>query len=82
VADPRARFKDDRFSYVENSRAEYLFARLTERGVARPNLVNGLGKKNGVDYSDPNVMRRSVVAAYTAAHPRSGTAPGRISSSG
>jgi GT2 family glycosyltransferase len=67
VVDPRARFKDDRFHYVETSQAEYLFTQLTDLGVPHPNIVNfRLGAKDGVDFSNPNVIHYSVVTPYMA----------------
>ena len=67
VVDPPSRFKGDRFQYVETSQAEYLFTQLTGLGLAHPNIVNfRLGKKDGVDSSDPNVLHYSVVSPYVA----------------
>jgi GT2 family glycosyltransferase len=67
VVDPPKRFKGDRFQYVETSQSEYLFTQLTDLPVPHKNIVNfRLGKKDGVDFSDVNVMHYSVVTPYMA----------------
>ncbi len=67
VVDPPARFKGDRFHYVQKSQAEYLFTQRTDLDVPHPNVVNfRLGIKGGVDFADPNVMHYGVVTPYMA----------------
>jgi len=67
VVDPRERFKNNRFEFVETSQAKYLFTQLTDPGVAHPNIVNfRLGAKNGTDFSDRNVLHYSVITPYVA----------------
>ncbi len=67
VVDPRSRFKGDRFHFVETSQAEYLFTQLTDLGAPHPNIVTfRLGKKDGVDFSNPDVLHYNVVTPYMA----------------
>jgi len=67
VVDPKDRFKNDRFHYVETSQAEYLFTQIADLGVLHPNIVKfRLGEKNGTSFSDPNVLHYSVVTPYMA----------------
>src|SRR5258707_3928267 len=67
VVDPKQAFKGDRFRYVEASQAEYLFTQLPDLGLSHPNVVVfRLGKKDGTDLSDPNVLPYSVISPYVA----------------
>jgi GT2 family glycosyltransferase len=67
VVDPKDRFKDDRFHYVETSRAKHVFTQLGDLGV-RPDqrVVFRLGRKGGTDFADPDILHYSVVTPYVA----------------
>src|SRR5829696_9059729 len=59
VVNPRDQFSGDRFSYVENSEADYLFTQL-DLGLARENVVKfDLGTNGGTDLSNPNVLHHT-----------------------
>ena len=65
--DPREQFKDDRFHYVEKSRAEFLFTQRTDLNLQHPNIVRfRLGQKEGTDFSDPDVLHYTVITPYVA----------------
>ena len=67
VVDPGKSFKGDRFHYIETSQAKYLFTHLTDLNVPHPNIVHfRLGKRNAVDFDDPNVIHYTVVTPYMA----------------
>src|SRR5882757_5808988 len=53
VVNPREQFSGDRFSWVESSRAKYLFTQL-DLGISHPDIVRfALGQYEGVDFSNP-----------------------------
>jgi GT2 family glycosyltransferase len=67
VVDPKERFKGDRFHYVETSRAEYLFTQVANLRVPHPNIVPfRLGRKDGTDFLDSNVLNYGVISPYVA----------------
>lgn len=66
VVNPKRQFSGDRFRYVENSRAKYLFTQL-DLGVNHPNVVKfQLGKSGGTDFSNPNVLHYTNNSPYIA----------------
>ncbi len=66
VVNPRNQFSGDRFNYVENSRAEYLFTQL-DLGVKHPNIIRfHLGTFGGTDFSNPNVLHYTNNSPYIA----------------
>ena len=66
VVNPRNQFTGDRFSYVENSQAEYLFTQL-HLGLAQKNIVKfQLGSYGGTDFSNPNVLHHTQNSPYLA----------------
>lgn len=66
VVNPRNQFSGDRFSYVEGSRAEYLFTQLN-LGLSRENIVKfRLGTYGGTDFSNPDVLHHAQNSPYVA----------------
>jgi glycosyltransferase involved in cell wall biosynthesis/SAM-dependent methyltransferase len=66
VLNPREQFSGDRFCYVENSQASYLFTHL-DLGVPHPNVVKiRLGRYGGTDLTDPNVLHFTHNSPYVA----------------
>lgn len=66
VVNPRSQFSGDRFRFVENSQAEYLFTQL-DLGVSHPNIVKfQLGQFGGTDFSNPNVLHYTNNSPYIA----------------
>lgn len=66
VVNPRAQFSGDRYHYVENSGARYLFSQL-DPGPVRPAVVRfRLGRRGGVDFSDPEVLHYTQNSPYVA----------------
>src|SRR5215217_29584 len=66
VVNPRDQFSVDRFTYVANSEADYLFTQLN-LGLARENVVNfNLGTNGGTDLSNPNVLHHTQNSPYVA----------------
>jgi spore maturation protein CgeB len=66
VVNPRDQFSGDRFSYVENSEADYLFTQI-DLGLARENIVTfNLGTNGGADLSDPHVLHYTQNSPYVA----------------
>ncbi len=66
VVNPRDQFTDDRFTYVTNSEAEYLFTQL-DLGLARENVVTfNLGTNGGTDLSDPSILHYTQNSPYVA----------------
>src|SRR5215218_8630449 len=56
VVNPRDQFSGDRFTYVENSEAEFIFTQL-DLGLARENVVTfNLGTNGGTGLSDRHVL--------------------------
>ena len=56
VVNPQNQFSGDRFRFVENSRAEYLFTQL-DLGVKHPNIVKfQLGSFGGTDFSSKDLL--------------------------
>src|SRR5271166_3408413 len=67
VVDPSERFKGDRFDYVRSSQAKYLFTQLDNLDVPHPKFVRfALGTKDGIDFSNPDVLHYNVVTPYVA----------------
>src|SRR5215213_10039610 len=68
VVNPREQFSGDRFKFVENSSAEYLFTQL-DLGVKHPNIVRfQLGSFGGTDFSSKNVLHYTNNSPYIALH--------------
>ena len=66
VVNPRDQFTGDRFTFVENSEADYLFTQL-DLGLARENVVTfNLGTNGGIDLSDPTVLHYTQNSPYVA----------------
>jgi hypothetical protein len=66
VVNPRDQFTGDRFTFVTNSEAEYLFTQL-DLGLARENVVTfNLGTNGGTDLSDPNTLHYTQNSPYVA----------------
>ena len=66
VVNPRDQFSGDRFTFVENSEAEYLFTQL-DLGLARENVVPfNLGTNGGTDLSDASVLHYTQNSPYVA----------------
>jgi hypothetical protein len=66
VVNPRDQFSGDRFTFVENSEAEYLFTQL-DLELARENVVTfNLGTNGGTDLSDGSVLHYTQNSPYVA----------------
>jgi mannosyltransferase OCH1-like enzyme len=66
VVNPKNQFSGDRFRYVENSRAKYIFTQM-DLGLKHPNVVKfQLGKPGGTDFSNPNVLNYTNNSPYIA----------------
>ena len=66
VLNPRQQFNDNRFRYVEQSRARALFTQL-DLGIPHPHIVRfKLGERGGTDLSDPNVLPYTRNSPYVA----------------
>ncbi|HEU4931391.1 MAG TPA: hypothetical protein VFT48_04890, partial [Pyrinomonadaceae bacterium] len=66
VVNPRDQFSGDRFTFVENSEADYLFTQL-DLGLARENVVTfNLGTNGGTDLSDPTILHYTQNSPYVA----------------
>ena len=66
VVNPKNQFSGDRFKYVQNSKAEYLFTQL-DLPVKHSNIVKfKLGQFGGTDFSNPNVLNYTNNSPYIA----------------
>lgn len=66
VVNPPEQFKDDRFEYVRNSKAQFLFTQL-DLGIRNPPIVRfKLGERGGTDFSDPDVLHYTQNSPYVA----------------
>lgn len=66
VVNPRNQFSGDRFSFVETSRAEYIFTQL-DLGLKHRKVVKfELGEFGGTDFSNPNVLHYTNNSPYIA----------------
>lgn len=66
VVNPPHQFTGDRFSFVQNSQADYIFTQLDLR-LARDNVVTfNLGTNGGTDLNDPNVLHFTQNSPYVA----------------
>lgn len=66
VVNPRNQFSGDRFSFVETSRAKYIFTQL-DLGLKHRNVVKfELGQFGGTDFSNPNVLHYTNNSPYIA----------------
>src|SRR5579859_6568603 len=60
-------YEGDRFHYVETSQAEYIFTYIPDPGVPHTKLIMyRLGKMNGTDFSNANVLHYSYTSAYAS----------------
>lgn len=67
VLNPRNQFSDDRFRYVEQSRAQAVFTQL-DLGIPHPKVVRfPLGIYGGTDFSNPEVLHYTSNSPYLAA---------------
>ncbi|HEX5883076.1 MAG TPA: glycosyltransferase [Pyrinomonadaceae bacterium] len=66
VVNPPHQFSGDRFTYVQNSEADYVFSQLN-LSLVRDNLVRfDLGASGGTDLSNPNVLHYTQNSPYVA----------------
>lgn len=66
VLNPRNQFKQDRFQYVQNSRAKALFSQLN-LGIRHPNIVRfKLGQRSGTDCADMSSLPFTRNSPYVA----------------
>lgn len=66
VVNPRKQFKGDRFNYVRDSQAKFLFTQL-DIGHVRPEVVRfRLGRRGGTDFANPNVLHFTQNSPYVA----------------
>ena len=66
VVNPRNQFHGDRFRYVDESGARAIFTQL-DLGLSHPHVVRfQLGKRCGVDFSNPNVLHYTTNSPYVA----------------
>lgn len=66
VLNPRQQFNNDRFHYVEHSRAQAIFTQL-DLGIRHPHIVRfRLGKRSGTDFSNPHVLHYTRNSPYVA----------------
>lgn len=66
VVNPRNQFQGDRFRYVDESRSRAVFTQL-ELGLRHPHVVRfQLGKRGGVDFSNPSVLHYTTNSPYVA----------------
>ncbi|MGZ8157283.1 MAG: galactosyltransferase-related protein [Methylobacter sp.] len=67
VVNPRGQFSDDRFRYVETSRARYLFSQYDDLVVPHPQLIKfQLGTRGGTDFSNSNILHFTQNSPYIA----------------
>jgi hypothetical protein len=67
VVNPRTQFANDRFHYVETSRAEYIFTQYDTLGISHPNIVKfRLGSYGGTNFANPDVLHYSNNSPYVA----------------
>lgn len=66
VLNPRQQFSENRWRYVEHSRARAIFSQL-DLGISHPHQVRlELGGRGGTDFSDPNVLPYTRNSPYPA----------------
>jgi hypothetical protein len=66
VVNPRGQFKQDRFQYVESTRAQAVFTQV-DLGIGHPQVVRfRLGKYGGTDFDDPNCLHFTQNSPYVA----------------
>ena len=66
VVNPPRQFSGDRFRYVANSQAKFIFTQL-DLGLPKSNIVKfPLGTQGGTDFSDPNVLHYTQNSPYVA----------------
>ena len=66
VINPKQQFRGDRFRYVEESRARAIFTQL-HLGITHPHIVRfKLGKRGGVDFTNPHVLHYTRNSPYLA----------------
>jgi predicted O-methyltransferase YrrM len=78
VLNPRQQFAADRFRFVEQSRARYLFTQL-DLGIAHPAIVKfRLGRYGGTSFTDPDVLHYTRNSPYVALYLAAYMGAGRI----
>jgi SAM-dependent methyltransferase len=66
VVNPPDQFSGDRFHYVKTSAAKFLFTQL-DLGLSRENIIKfDLGKENGTDWSNPDILHYTQNSPYVA----------------
>jgi hypothetical protein len=66
VLNPQRQFKDRRFKYVQESKAQAVFTQL-DLGISHPNVVRfKLGQRGGTDISNPNSLPYTQNSPYVA----------------
>ena len=67
VVNPPGQFSGDRFRHVEGSRARFLFTSRNDLGSVRPEVVKfRLGRFEGTDFADPEVLHYAQNSPYVA----------------
>ena len=67
VVNPPGQFSGDRFRYVERSQARFLFTQRDDLGRVDPPLVKfRLGRVEGTDFNDPEVLHYAQNSPYVA----------------
>jgi SAM-dependent methyltransferase len=67
VVNPPRQFSGDRFRYVENSRARFLFTQRDDLGMVQPAIVRfRLGRFGGTDFNDHQVLHYTQNSPYVA----------------
>ncbi len=67
VVNPPQQFSGDRFRYVAQSRARFLFTQRTDLGIVRPEIVRfHLGRLGGTDFADDDVLHYAQNSPYVA----------------
>ena len=67
VVNPPQQFSGDRFRYVAQSRASFLFTQRDDLGMVRPGIVRfRLGRLGGTDFADDEVLHYAQNSPYVA----------------
>ncbi|MDQ3918076.1 MAG: hypothetical protein M3348_06325, partial [Acidobacteriota bacterium] len=66
VVNPRSQFAGDRFTYVERTRARFVFTQLSLGPLAAPVVRFRLGRYGGTEFADPEVLHYTQNSPYVA----------------